>query len=135
MRVTREGDYGLRAVVYLATTAGRTVSAAEISKKQEIPPKFLVRIMPKLVRKGVVVSVYGSKGGYRLSRQPAQISFLEVLEAIEGPLVMNECLGEKCDCLHEHLCTMKNVWKNAQVKLMDYLGSVTFDQLREGIAR
>lgn len=131
MKVTKEGDYGLRAVILLASIDGRSASASEISRQQNIPQKFLARIMPKLVRKGVVISIPGSKGGYRLSRRSDQITFLEVLEAIEGPILLNHCLGEKCECMHEHLCSMKNVWRNAQVKLMDYFGSITMNQLGE----
>lgn len=131
MKVTREGDYGLRAIIFLAGLNGQSASAADISRRQNVPQKFLARIMPKLVRKGVVVSIPGSKGGYRLSRRPEQITFLEVLEAIEGPIILNRCLGSNCECLHEHLCSMKNVWRNAQVKLMDYFGSITLNQLGE----
>ena len=131
MKVTKEGDYGLRAVILLASIDGRLASASEISRQQNIPQKFLARIMPKLGRRGLIISTPGSKGGYRPPRRSDQITFLEVLEAIEGPILLNHCLGESCECLHEHLCSMKNIWKNAQVKLMDYFGSITMNQLGE----
>ncbi len=132
MQVTKEGDYALRAIIYLATVGDRVCSATEVSREQRVPPKFLARIMPKLVKGKIVKSLPGSKGGYQLARPPHRISFLEVLEAIEGPLLINECLGEgPCDCQHESVCSMKPVWDRAQTILADYFTSVTFDQLSE----
>ena len=132
MQVTKEGDYALRAVIYLASATGRTASANEISAAQKIPPKFLARIMPKLVRQGLISSTPGSKGGYKLAREASQLSFLQVLEAIEGPLRLNVCLeADYGDCEHETLCSMKSVWSEAQERLAHYFAAITFDQLTE----
>jgi Rrf2 family protein len=132
MQVTKEGDYALRAVIYLASADGRTCSANEVSEKQCVPQKFLARIMPKLVKQKIISSLPGSKGGYRLARSAADISFLEVLEAIEGEMNINACLQEDfVDCDHESLCSMKQVWSDAQEQLKNYFSSVTFDQLTE----
>ena len=132
MQVTKEGDYALRAVIYLSMAEPRTCAAREVSEEQNVPPKFLARIMPKLVKKGIIVSLPGSKGGYRLARPAREINFLEVLEAIEGPLRLNVCLGEDLsDCEHESLCGMQLVWKSAQDKVTDYFSHVTFDKLTE----
>lgn len=132
MQVTKEGDYALRAMIYLASTDGRTASANEISAAQKIPPKFLARIMPKLVRHDLVSSTPGSKGGYQLARAASKLNFLQVLEAIEGPLSLNVCLeADYADCEHETLCSMKSVWSEAQNRLSDYFAHVTFDQLTE----
>lgn len=132
MQVTKEGDYALRAVIYLASVGERICSASEVSRAQGVPPKFLARIMPKLVKKKIVRSLPGSKGGYQLARAADQISFLEVLSAIEGPMLMNDCLSEAtCDCQHETLCSMKQVWQRAQGILTDYFQSITLDQIIE----
>lgn len=132
MQVTREGDYALRAVIYLASFGDKVCSASEISNEQGIPPKFLARIMPKLVKSRVIKSLPGSKGGYQLVRPAHKITFLEVLEAIEGSLLINQCLHEKpCDCQHESICSMKPIWNRAQHLLADYFSTVTFDQLIE----
>lgn len=132
MQVTKEGDYALRAVIYVASCDGKTCCTGEISEAQKIPAKFLARIMPKLVRTGIIQSLPGSKGGYRLARKAKSITFLEVLEAISGPLKLNECLeADFTDCEHEELCAMKQVWETAQEKLNEYFTSVTLDQLNE----
>ena len=130
MQVTREGDYALRAVIYLAASHPRVCSAGEVSREQKIPAKFLARIMLKLVKQGVISSLPGSKGGYRLERAPQEITFLSVLEAVEGPLVLNSCLDEDTeDCENSELCSMKAVWQHAQDLVGDYFLKVTMDQL------
>ena len=132
MQVTKEGDYALRAVIYLASAQPRTCSASEVSREQRVPPKFLARIMPKLVKRGIIKSMPGSKGGYQLARPAKQIAFLEVLEAIEGPLRINICLDQDfSDCEYDALCGMKQVWQHAQDLMADYFAQVTFDQLIE----
>lgn len=132
MQITKEGDYALRAVIFLASAEGRTCSASEVSREQKVPAKFLARIMPKLVKQGIIASLPGSKGGYQLARSAKTITFLEVLEAIEGPLRINVCLDEDfSDCEHESVCTMQRVWSEAQQRLIDYFSQVTFDQLTE----
>ncbi len=132
MQVTREGDYALRAVIYLAASHPRICSAGEVSREQKIPTKFLARIMLKLVKKGLINSLPGSKGGYRLARAPEEISFLNVLEAVEGPLLINACLEEDFgDCEHEEVCGMKFVWQQTQDLIEGYLSKVTMDQLPE----
>ena len=132
MQVTREGDYALRAAIYLAVMHPRICSASEVSREQKIPIKFLARIMLKLVKQGVIKSLPGSKGGYRLSRAPKEIAFLTILEAVEGPLLLNSCLDEDFDdCDHEDICSMKLVWKRTQDLVASYLSKVTLDQLTE----
>lgn len=131
MKVSREGDYGLRAVAYLAGQNGRVVSATEISREQGIPQKFLARIMPKLVKKQILVSIPGSKGGYQICKAASQVNFLEVLTAVEGPMKLNECLDEVCDCSRKEICSLKKVWELGQQKLQAYFATVTFDQLKE----
>ncbi len=132
MQLTREGDYGLRAMAYLASQSnGDVISASVISKKQSIPPKFLARIMPKLVKKNIIISIPGSKGGYKLSRPPENINFLEVYEALEGSLALNICLLEPhAECQLEEKCSIRPVWRGCQNLVKDYFGNITFDKLK-----
>lgn len=128
MQLTREGDYGIRAVAYLAGSKnGSITSATIISEKKNIPPKFLARIMPKLVRGGIVISIPGSKGGYKLARESRLINCLEVLEALEGELRLNLCLDKAYHCALEGQCHMSDVWLQGQNLLKDYFKGITFD--------
>lgn len=134
MHLTKEGDYALRAVIYLASAEPSVCSASEISEVQKVPPKFLARIMPKLVKTGIIKSLPGSKGGYQLVRPSRKITFLEIIEAIEGPLRINICLDKRFEnCGHREKCGMKHVWSRAHQLMMEFFSQITINQLTEEI--
>lgn len=134
MHLTKECDYALRAVIYLASTEPRVCSASEISKAQNVSPKFLARIMPKLVKTGIILSLPGSKGGYQLSRPSRELTFLQVLEAIESPVYINVCLNERfINCGRKDKCGMKHIWEHLHKKMVELFSQITFDQLTEKI--
>jgi Rrf2 family protein len=86
MQIPRRVDYGLRAVIYLAVQDPRKCcSITEIAKQQGVPKQFLAKIIRDLLRCGLIKSKRGACGGYTLARSPKQISFYDVIEAIEGP--------------------------------------------------
>jgi len=90
MRIPRRVDYGLRAVIYLSVRGPeKCCSITEIAKQQEVPKKFLEKIIRDLTRCGLIKSKRGACGGYTLARPPEQISFYDVIEAIEGPIAIN----------------------------------------------
>ena len=87
MKITKRGEYGLRALLALAMFYGqRTLSLREISTQEKLPVKFLEQIMMVLKRSGLVESVKGKHGGYSLSRSPEEITVGEVIRAVDGPL-------------------------------------------------
>lgn len=87
MKITKRGEYGLKALLSLALVYGRkTLSLREISAHERLPVKFLEQIMMTLKRNGLVESVKGKHGGYSLSRAPEEITVGEVIRAVEGPL-------------------------------------------------
>ncbi|MBI4115847.1 MAG: Rrf2 family transcriptional regulator [Candidatus Omnitrophica bacterium] len=87
MKLTKRGEYGLRALLALAMVHGqRTLSLREISSKENLPTKFLEQIMMVLKRSNLVESVKGKHGGYSLSRSPEKITVGEVIRAVDGPL-------------------------------------------------
>lgn len=88
MQIPRRIDYGLRAVIYLSVRGEKWCSITEIAKQQEVPPKFLEKIIQDLMRCGLIKSKRGACGGYTLARSPEQISFYDVIEAIEGPIAV-----------------------------------------------
>ena len=85
MQIPRRVDYGLRAVIYLSVRGEKCCSITEIAKQQEVSQKFLEKIIQDLMRCGLIKSKRGACGGYTLARSPEQISFYDVIEAIEGP--------------------------------------------------
>ena len=119
---TRRGEYGLTAMHYLARPNGNELSQIhEIAQYCELPEPFLGQILRLLVRAGLVHSKKGVGGGFTLARAPEKISFLNVLEALEGPVAVNRCQSPLEDCQHEGRCVMESVWSRAQDALITVL--------------
>lgn len=93
MQVTRTADYGVRAMMHLAALGGGTrASAAAVAAAADVPPSLMSKILQRLASTQLVVSHRGKEGGFELARPAAQISLLDVLVALEGPLCLNVCL-------------------------------------------
>lgn len=130
MQITREGDYGIRSILYLARHPFKKISFVnEISEEYKIPRSFLAKILQKLVKAKLVRSYRGVKGGFSLARQAREITVLEVLEAIEGKLVLNICLQDKKKCNFSKHCPTHFLWSNVQTKVVDMLKKANFEEL------
>jgi len=131
MQITRQADYAVRAVLYL-TQLGEDQRAAtsQIAQDQQIPPSFLAKIVSQLSVAGLLQTSRGARGGVSLARSPEKISLLEVVEAIDGPILLNECVGNG-GCTFGEDCPMKPVWCDAQLELVERLNTTTFDQFIE----
>lgn len=112
MRLSRKSDYALRAVRYISSLPkGKLGSINSVSQAENIPREFLAKILKDLTRAGILVSYQGVTGGYRLSRQPKDITFLDVIEAIDGPIHLNLCTETaNCRCDQYTKCQMKEFW-------------------------
>lgn len=112
MRLSRKSDYALRAVRHIASLPkGKLGSINSVSEAENIPREFLAKILKDLTRSGILVSYQGVTGGYRLARTPKEISFLDVIEAIDGPVHLNLCTEQKnCRCEEYDRCQMKDFW-------------------------
>jgi Rrf2 family cysteine metabolism transcriptional repressor len=126
MRFTAREQTGLRAMIALARRYGQgPVALSEIARSQELPLPYLEQIAASLRRAGLLGSVRGAKGGYLLTRDPAEISISEVLSALEGQLVSLECLvpgGSACG--RESGCEVRCVWLRVQDCLQETLGGM-----------
>lgn len=130
MQISRAGDYALRAVVYLSKQdSNRLCTIGEIAQLQQIPQAFLAKLMPMLIKGNVVKSVQGPKGGYRLARGAGEINFLEVIQAIEGPIRLVQCQEDGSCCEIEEFCSLNEVFAMAQKQLMDFFRDATFADL------
>jgi Rrf2 family protein len=134
LELSRKSDYALRALIYLARLPShRFGRVSEISKAKDIPQAFLAQILPMLANRGLVKSQQGAHGGYSLARTPAEINFLEVIEAVEGPLRLNKCVdGDHSDCSILDACEMQHVWTRAQQQTADFLRRVTMADMLSG---
>jgi Rrf2 family protein len=129
MFVTREADYAVRCILYLAQEAGRTISAAEISKSTSIPRSFMAKILQRLSKKDIVRSVQGITGGFQLAREPGEINLLEVIEAIQGPVATNLCAVDNQLCDNSGTCAVHPVWVKLKETTEEQLREVTFAKL------
>jgi Rrf2 family transcriptional regulator, iron-sulfur cluster assembly transcription factor len=134
-----EEDYALRAIIFLSCQPKDKINfVSDIAQNQQIPVSFLFKILRKLVKKGIVRSYRGPHGGYTLAREPGQITFLEVIETIDGPLVVNRCLNTAAisRCVLEDSCKMMSAWERIQVNIKQELGALTIaDLLKPAVQR
>ena len=130
MQITRQADYAVRAVLYLARANNVERSATSaIAKEQNIPPSFLAKIISQLSIAGLLHTSRGARGGVTLARSPKEITLLEVVEAIDGPIQLNECVQGEGICAFEDNCPIRAVWCDAQDELVTRLRKTNFAEL------
>ena len=131
LELTRRGSYAIRAAVSLARIDGTTLtSSARIAAAMGIPPRFLPQVMGDLVRAGLVEGVVGRAGGYRLARDPAHITLLEVIEAVEGDARRRTCVLKGVECGTQKAgCDVHSVFAAAQAALLLELDGTTLAQV------
>jgi Rrf2 family protein len=135
MKISRKADYALRAVLYISkqpTDKRNSINA--IAESESVPRDFLAKILKELTRSEILKSYQGVHGGYQLAKTPNQVSVLDVIEAMDGPLGINLCVrGEDgCDCEKSERCTMYPFWDKLQKQLKSILKSETLVKLRGG---
>ncbi|RJP26162.1 MAG: Rrf2 family transcriptional regulator [Candidatus Abyssobacteria bacterium SURF_5] len=132
MQLTSGADYGLRGLLYLAgQPLGRLVVAAEIAEAEEMPEYFFSKIFQHLAKAGIVNSVRGSSGGFSLARPSNEITVLEAIEAIEGPINMGKCVIAPESCKKSDTCPFHKFLKEGKDSLSSVLGKYTLaDALR-----
>ncbi len=130
-QISRKIEYGTRAMLYLASLPdGLTTSFREIARKMDIPGEFLAKILKILVKSKLVRSTRGSHGGYSLAVPASQISFLDVIEAVEGPVSINLCTEkDHGGCDFTGACTMYSVWRQGQERMLDVYRGTKLDKL------
>lgn len=130
MQITRQADYATRAILYLARAGkGERIATSQVAKEQKIPPSFLAKIISQLSIAGLLHTSRGARGGISLSRDPEQITLLEVIEAIDGPIQLNMCAEREGACAYEENCPLQPVWCDAQAELVTRLKGTNFGQL------
>ena len=132
MLITRATEYAIRAVLYLAKQPpGEIVLKKDICRTQDITPAFLTKILQPLIKAGIVGSQRGVGGGFYLAREPAEITLLDVVEAEEGPVYLNQCLIEENACERDLFCPAHGAWRHIRGEMTRILGDYTFARLTE----
>lgn len=130
MQITRQADYALRAMIFLARMGpGKRAATGEIARVQRIPPSFLAKIISQLSIAGLIHTSRGARGGVNLAFPPEEITVLQVIEAIDGPIYLNDCMGDPESCPFRPHCPIRPLWCDTQAELVDRLRNATFAHL------
>jgi Rrf2 family cysteine metabolism transcriptional repressor len=131
MKLSTRSRYGLRAMLVLALhKSDEPVMTKEIAEKQNLPVPYLEQLMLALRKAGLVIATRGAKGGYTLSRSPANISLAQIVEALEGTLDIAECTDVP-NCIDHGACAIKNIFTEANKALFNVFDSVSLEALAE----
>ena len=134
MKLSTKGRYGLRALIDLALySENEAASIASISARQQISESYLEQLIAKLRKAGLVVSVRGAGGGYRLAKPASEISVGDILRALEGSLDAVHCPGleEEGSCEGSEFCVTKYVWQRINESIIRTVDEIRLDQLIE----
>jgi Rrf2 family protein len=118
---TRRTDYAIRSLIFLTNAAETPVTANAIGEAMEIPTGFLQQVLRELQQAGLVTSRPGPTGGFALARPAEQITVLQIVEALEGPLRSAECALRGGPCHWDDVCALHWVWSSARDALCERL--------------
>ena len=143
MRLSKRGEYGLRAMIYLATPGadGRApvVQIREISRREQIPAKFLEQILLTLKNAGFLHSKMGVGGGYYLTKPPSEITLGQIFRVLDGPLAPIRCVShmayEPCGCPDEQTCGLRLVMGDVRNAITDILDHTSLEDVNQRQAR
>lgn len=130
MQLTRAADYAVRVMIHLAKTPRSTrASLPVLAAATGAPGSFLSKVLQSLTRAGLVTSQRGPAGGFQMSAPGRQASMREVIEAIDGPMNLNVCLGDDQSCPRRLWCPAHPVWVKAQEAVLDVLNEARISDL------
>lgn len=130
LEITRQADYALRAVVEVARlNSDERVATATIAERQNIPLPFLAKIVSQLVVRGILEATRGASGGVNLARPAETITMLEIIEAIDGPIMLNRCTRDPSVCQFSATCPFCEIFTDAQHALVERLKGTSLGQL------
>ena len=130
MQLTRAADYAVRVMIHLVKMPRSTrVSLPVLAAATGAPESFLSKVLQSLTRARLVTSQRGPAGGFQMSAPGRKASMREVIEAIDGPMNLNVCLGNDQACPRRHWCPAHPVWVKAQGALLDVLNDARISDL------
>lgn len=128
--IRRDTDYAIRALVHLATKEKEVVPVAEVAAAEDVPVEFLRKLLQRCARAGLVKPHRGPRGGFSLAKLPREITVLEVLEVLQGPVAVNRCLlGKEDACPRSPTCPLRRRWLEIGREVADFMREVTLEDL------
>ena len=130
LRLSKKADYALMAMKHLALHSDRgSLSAREIAEQYDIPIELMAKVLQRLVRRGLLASHQGTRGGYHLARQPGLISVADVIQAIDGPVTVTACSTEENQCEQYSKCNVRDPLWRLRERILAALGECTIAEL------
>lgn len=130
LKLTKKADYGLIALKHLALCPPTaSASAKDIADAYGIPVPLLSKILQQLARNGFLKSEQGTNGGYRLARDPRQVTALQVIRAIDGPSILTSCFTDHSECDHSERCSVREPLKKVHEGILRLLDSITISDI------
>lgn len=130
MKISTKGRYGLRILIDLALhDPGKPRMLKDIAQSQQISEKYISRLVIDLRRARLIRSVRGINGGFFLARQPEQITLLEILETMEGPISVVECVRAPEKCKRQALCPARDIWRQLNDGIRELTSKITLDDI------
>ena len=130
LKLTKKADYGLIALKHLAVNCADASSSAKvIAECYGIPLPLLAKILQKLTKIGLLQSLAGTNGGYRLARSPKSITALEVIRAIDGPIILTACFTEHGACEQSEKCTVREPLRKVHEGILNLLNTITISDM------
>jgi Rrf2 family protein len=130
MKISTKIRYGARAMLELASHYGEgPIELREIAKRENISIKYLEQVINPLRAGGLVKAIRGSKGGYSLAKPPSEICLYDVIETLEGPLNLLECLRDPKACQKVPSCVTRDIWKEVSDAISKIFYSVTLEDM------
>ena len=129
MDISRKTDYALRMLSMLVESGDSLLSVRTAADQVGVPYSFARSIQHGLVQAGIVESLRGVHGGMRLKVDPKEVTIRQIVEAVQGPLLMNDCTAVGAECPRMPLCCYHPIWAGTQALVHSYLDSVTLDDV------
>jgi FeS assembly SUF system regulator len=129
LRISKLTDYGIVLLAHFAEHPGATVNARELAQSTGLPFPAVGKVLKLLAAEDLLVSHRGAKGGYTLARPPEEISVVEIIEALEGPIALMECSAGPGHCQKEATCRIRDPWQTIHAAIRSTLSSVTLGGL------
>jgi FeS assembly SUF system regulator len=134
LRITKQSDYGIVLMTLFAGEGRESVhSTRDLARLAQLPLPTVSKILKALARAGLLLSHRGVKGGYRLARQPGDISVEEIIRALEGPIAITECVDEDSRCEIEGSCPVRTNWQRINGAVRDALASIRLSEMAAGV--
>jgi len=129
LRLSKLTDYGTVLLAHLAANRGSVCSAADVATATGVAVPTVSKLLKLLGRNGLVTSTRGANGGYRLARDPNDISATDIIDALDGPVSITECSASDSQCEHEGVCSVGGAWQRVNVAIRRALDDVSLHDL------